>query len=333
MAKAKIRGLDCAAPAEKMIAVILRAQVKAMCAHREKALDWKDPEGVHDMRVLSRRLRSAINDFRPYFRKGSLPRPRLRAIARKLGDVRDEDVALIALKLLASKAKGPAAEGIELIAEERKNRREQARADLKDALDESLIDEFRKDFLTKLRGISVGFPNPTRRQQTSEGELSFDAFGVQVIKERLREVTRASRCLYLPYEVKELHELRILAKRLRYSLELFSDCLGEDATKSAKEVANLQTALGELHDCDVWIEDLGSRLKHAARRAVTDPNDAKVHAGAMWLLRHFSVTRMEHYRDALARWEQWQTDGFLEQLVLTLDRDVLPPKANVAQTG
>jgi len=69
MAKAKIRGLDCAAPAEKMIPVILRAQVKAMCALREKALNWKDPEGVHDMRVLSRRLRSTINDFRPYFRK------------------------------------------------------------------------------------------------------------------------------------------------------------------------------------------------------------------------------------------------------------------------
>ena len=330
MAKAKIRGLDCAAPADKMIPLILRAQAKSMCAHREKALNWSDPEGVHDMRVLSRRLRSAINDFRPYFRKGSLPRPRLRAIAKKLGDVRDEDVALIALKQLASKAKGPAAEGIELIAAERKTRRVQARAELKDALSAPLIDEFRKDFLTKLRGISMGFPNPTRRQQTSEGELSFHAFGVQVIKERLKDFTSASRCLYLPYEVKELHELRIMAKRLRYSLELFSDCLGEDVTKSAKEVANMQTSLGELHDCDVWIEDLGSRLKQAARRAVTDPNDANTRTAAMWLLRYFSVTRMEHYRDALARWEQWQADGFLEQLVLTLDRDMLPPKANVA---
>ena len=331
MAKAKIRGLDCAAPAEKMIQIILRAQVKTMCAHREKALDWEDPEGVHDMRVLSRRLRSAINDFRPYFRKGSLPRPKLRAIAKKLGDVRDEDVALIALKQLASKAKGTAAEGIDLIADERKARREQARTELKEALDESLIDEFRKDFLTKLRGITIAFPTLTRRQQTPQGDLSFHGFGVQVIKERLKDFTAASRCLYLPYEVKELHELRILSKRLRYSLELFSDCLGEDSAKTAKEVANMQTSLGELHDCDVWIEDLGSQLKHTARRAAADANEPKMRTGAMWLLRHFSVVRMEHYRDALARWEQWQTDAFLEQLVLTLDRDVLPPKANVAQ--
>jgi CHAD domain-containing protein len=331
MAKAKIRGLDCAAPAEKMIPVILRAQVKAMCALREKALNWKDPEGVHDMRVLSRRLRSTINDFRPYFRKGSLPRPKLRILAKKLGDVRDEDVALIALKQLASKAKDAAAEGIELIAEERKARRAQARTDLKDALVESLIDEFRKSFLSKLRGIAVAFPTPTRRQQTAEGDLSFHAFGVQVIKERLKDFTAASRCLYLPYEVKDLHELRILSKRLRYSLELFSNCLGEDSAKTAKEVANMQTSLGELHDCDVWIEHLGLRLKHTARRAAADPNELKVRAGAMWLLRHFSVTRMEHYRNALAQWEQWQSDAFLEQLVLTLDRDLSPPKTNVAQ--
>ena len=64
MAKAKIRGLDCAAPADQMIRLVLRSQVNAMCRHREKAINWKDPEGVHDMRVLSRRLRSAINDFK-----------------------------------------------------------------------------------------------------------------------------------------------------------------------------------------------------------------------------------------------------------------------------
>ena len=75
MAKAKIRGLNGEAPADQMIRVVLRAQLNAMCRHRGKAINWKDPEGVHDMRVLSRRLRSAINDFEPFVRKGHLPRP------------------------------------------------------------------------------------------------------------------------------------------------------------------------------------------------------------------------------------------------------------------
>jgi len=57
------------------------------------------------MRVLSRRLRSAINDFKPYFRKGSLPRPKLSDVADALGAVRDEDVALMALQEFKSQVK------------------------------------------------------------------------------------------------------------------------------------------------------------------------------------------------------------------------------------
>ena len=99
MAKAKrISGLDCSAPADKMVRLVLRAQLKAMCGLQDKALDWKDPEGVHDMRVLSRRLRSAVSDLRPYLGKASLPPIKLKAIANSLGDVRDEDVALMALE-------------------------------------------------------------------------------------------------------------------------------------------------------------------------------------------------------------------------------------------
>ena len=41
----------------------------------------------------------------------------------------------------------------------------------------------------------------------------------------------------------------------------------------AKEIAQLQTSLGELHDCDVWMADLGRPLEKIARDAVqTDPD-------------------------------------------------------------
>ena len=57
-----IEGLDCSAAADEMIRHVLRAQVNAMCAVRKEALSFTDPEGVHKMRVLSRRLRSTIAD-------------------------------------------------------------------------------------------------------------------------------------------------------------------------------------------------------------------------------------------------------------------------------
>jgi CHAD domain-containing protein len=315
MARAKIRGLDCAAPADKMIPLVLRAQVNAMCRHREAALNWKDPEGVHDMRVLSRRLRGSINDFRPYLRKGTLPRPKLRTIAVRLGEVRDIDVALIALQQLRPNAKGPASAGIKVLAAELRSKRKIARATLTKALQEQPIEDFRKEFLAKLRAMLVVVPSePQTETYASPLPVSFRSLGSEIIDARLKDFVAASSCLYQPYQTKKLHELRILAKRLRYSMELFALCFGKETEATAKEVAQMQTSLGELHDCDVWIQDLGGRLKRSARKTTTDEAELQIRAGATWLLKHFAAARAEHYRDAVSRWEQWQAEGFLEQI-------------------
>jgi CHAD domain-containing protein len=326
MAKGKrIPGLDCSAPADKMVRLVLRSQLRAMCNLRETALDWSDPEGVHDMRVLSRRMRSAVSDFRPYLRKRSLPRLKLRSIAWSLGNVRDEDVALLALEELKSKAKEQVAAGIEILIEERREKRKQARAALQQAIRPSVVDNFRRDYLSKLRAITISDPKRSVQPSTDEA-LSFGQLGVHIIDIRLKEFISASRHIYFPFEIKELHELRILAKRLRYALELFAVCWGDEMSDIAKEVALLQTALGELHDCDVWIESLGRRLKQTARRNILVGQSARLKDGAVWLVRHFSRERMEHYRDALALWHRWEADGLLQSLRLMLASDLFPAK-------
>jgi len=315
MAKAKIRGLDCAAPADKIIPMVLRAQLSAMCRHREAALDWKDPEGVHDMRVLSRRLRGSINDFRPYLRKATLPRPKLRTIAARLGEVRDFDVALMALNQLRSKAKGPTAAGIKLLAAELRVSRRTARATLTNALQQQPIEDFRKQFLAKLRAMLIVVPSePAAEIYATPIGVTFRSVGSDIINARLKDFVAASSSLYMPYQIKKLHELRILAKRLRYSMELFALCFGKEMEAMAKEVAQMQTSLGELHDCDVWIQDLGGRLKRTARKMTTELTDEQIRAGATWLLKHFAAARTEHYLDAVSRWEQWQADGFLDRI-------------------
>jgi CHAD domain-containing protein len=106
---------------------------------------------------------------------------------------------------------------------------------------------------------------------------------------------------------------------------LFGPCWGDEPRDIAKEIALLQTSLGELHDCDVWIEDLGSRLKRAARTSKDDPDSEREREGAVWLLRHFAKERTEHYRDALARWEEWESQQFLDGLRSILGRDEFSP--------
>jgi CHAD domain-containing protein len=309
----RISGLDCAAPAEQMIQHVLRAQVKAMCALRKKALDGSDPEGVHDMRVWSRHLRSAISDFEPHRRKSALPIPKLRVIARSLGAVRDEDVAIAALEKLASEARGKAAEGIELLAEERRQRRNEARAALKKAISPSAVKGLRDEFERKLQSVT----KPSRKSiapEPADAPPTFGSIGPQIINARLKELRKNSPHIYSPFQVKELHELRILAKGLRYAVDTFAVCAPDEMTAMAKEIAQLQTSLGELHDCDVWIEDLGARLKKLGRQNESDRETTLLRTGCTWLLKHFARVRTDHYRDALGRWQQWEEDGFLDRL-------------------
>jgi CHAD domain-containing protein len=56
-----------------------------------------------------------------------------------------------------------------------------------------------------------------------------------------------------PYEVRGLHNLRIAAKRLRYTLELFENALPSAGQPIAHELAQVQDELGALHDSDVMI--------------------------------------------------------------------------------
>jgi CHAD domain-containing protein len=49
------------------------------------------------------------------------------------------------------------------------------------------------------------------------------------------------------------HDMRIAAKRLRYVLEIFSSCLGEEAEEARRAAKQLQSVLGDLHDCDLML--------------------------------------------------------------------------------
>ena len=240
---------------------------------------------------------------------------KLRALAKSLGAVRDQDVALAALKASKSGATGDAFEGIEMLESERRTLREEALAALEKALTASAVDEVRDDFLARLSDVATVRRKKSARRSEVDSVLIFVQVASEVIAERLKEFrSAAAAAIYRPAATKDLHELRILSKRLRYAIELFAPCWGKELKEIAKEVSLMQTSLGELHDCDVWIEDLGNRLKRATRKRKDDPDDARKRAAAVWLLRHFAKERTEHYRATLARWEDWESRGFLDNL-------------------
>lgn len=82
---------------------------------------------------------------------------------------------------------------------------------------------------------------------------------IRVINVRLDEVLSWRVALEDPACVEQLHDMRIAAKRLRYSLEMFEVCYA-DSKPLLKELTDLQEDLGDIHDLDVLTDLLRGRL-------------------------------------------------------------------------
>jgi CHAD domain-containing protein len=113
--------------------------------------------------------------------------------------------------------------------------------------------------------------------------------------------------VYEPFNIEKLHEMRIAAKRLRYAVELFTACWGDAVAPFAVEIAEMQSVLGEVHDCDVWLESLGVQMRE--RQANASDRQA-----AVWLLSEFIKNRTKNYRAALKLWSEWEANDFTKRM-------------------
>lgn len=309
---------------------MLATRFKEMIEWRDVALDWTDPEGVHSMRVASRRLRSTLRDFAPYLHKRPLNAAgkKLKRVADGLGEVRDLDVALLAFAEIKTEAPPALAAGLTQFVDARVTLREKAREALKAVLEKDLP-ALESQFVASLDKAATprGSSNPGKPP-----ELTFAEMSRPVILDRLREFEKASAGLFKPLDVEALHDMRIAVKHLRYAIELFQKCWGRSISVFAKRAARIQTALGDLHDCDVWIQSLGKHINRARKQKQEEQVAALV-----WLLSHFVKLRTRHMRRALDRWREWErhnTSGRLREIlaVQTETGDILPPPASTGSS-
>jgi len=92
----EVPGFDCDEPFELAATRVVEVRAAEVFEHSRGVLDLDDIERLHDMRVATRRLRAALEVFRPCFPRKSYRRALkpLKALADALGERRDRDVAL-----------------------------------------------------------------------------------------------------------------------------------------------------------------------------------------------------------------------------------------------
>ena len=172
MAKArKIKGIDCNGAAGAGIKRVLEGRFREMAKLRDTALNWNDPEGVHSMRVSSRRLRSALRDFTPYLRKRGLASSlgQIKRIADALGEVRDQDVAIDALEKLRSTAPQDVSAVITGLINIREVARNKARLDLNRIVARAQLKQLNRSFVTAVDAATA--PKSSELAGGSEGVM------------------------------------------------------------------------------------------------------------------------------------------------------------------
>ena len=204
------------------------------------------PVPVHQMRVATRRLRSALSIFR---RAAACPEmaplgPALRQAATCLGAARDWDVFLT----------GTGAQVATLFPDDRRvaallaaSRRRRAAA--YGALRAHLASvEFRQATLQLACAAALRPWDGRDAAQDAVLQAGTEAFAAGVLARRRRRVQRAGRGLRR-LSVPELHELRKDCKRLRYAAEFFQPLFPAKAGRRfVRRLAELQEALGVLND-------------------------------------------------------------------------------------
>jgi len=209
-----------------------------------------DPEGVHQARVSTRRLRSDLRTFRAFLDPewtGSL-REELRWLGGVLGEARDADVLWARLRDRAGDVPATEAPGLAEVIEDLERRRKEAHAALMEALRGDRYVELLERLVEAARDPAV-LPAADGPAEAIASGLLGGPWG------RLRSAVRhAGRT---PTD-EELHAIRIRAKRVRYSADAVEPLLGKPARRFAVAAAALQTVLGEHNDAIVaesWLRD------------------------------------------------------------------------------
>lgn len=215
-----------------------------------------DPEGVHQARVATRRLRSDLRTFRPLLDAEWVARLReeLSLVAELLGAVRDTDVLLQRMNAAASTlpaAEALAARGVLSGLEEA---REQARARLLEAMRGERYRRLLDDLVA-----AASMPRTTP-------EASGNAAAILPLLARGPWRRLRKRVEQLPPDPPDgdLHEVRIFAKRARYAAEAVAWVSRPGVGQFASAVAGLQEVLGDHHDAvvaEAWLRERESLIE------------------------------------------------------------------------
>ena len=293
----------------------------------------QDIEYIHRMRVASRRLRAALPLFSSCFPAKHYGKwmQELTNITRALGEARDADVQIAFLQKTLKKLQKvngadrqvvsggrpstePATRFL-LLALQKKRGLLQKRvlSALRQFEKSHVAEEMQREFSALQTGV------PLRKKPRLYGIPPVAALR---IAKRLANLRSFDPWVLHPEAVAEHHATRIAAKKLRYTMEIYGPVYRNSLRKPLARVKKIQEILGDLHDCDVWIDHITLLLlreRPLLRSSRSKRPDTATLASLKALLQDREAERKRRYRQFVHFWHALGRQKLWDELLTTLD--------------
>ncbi len=311
----------------------LRKQVRVIGEHFGGVRLGEDIECVHRARVASRRLRAVLAMYGDCWKRKQVKgwKRQVRELGRGLSEARDNDVQIEFLAgKLAAVSDVALVPGIARLLNHAEQQRQWLQPRVLQAIDRLEGSGVLKEMQAAARRL---LDDSDERPIVPDAAASRRA--AKKIRKRLKELLTEAAGLQSAENVQQHHAMRIATKRLRYMLELARPRQSPDLDATTTIIKKLQTLLGEIHDCDVWAENLVAFTRTEAAQIHIFFGDSRrfnrLLPGLEYLRDDRKARREQAFGELVAFWQELTEKRVWKQLAHVLEADAaVEPSINGA---
>jgi len=120
---------------------------------------------------------------------------------------------------------------------------------------------------------------------------------------------------------KDLHRMRITGKPIRYLMEIMENEYGNEFTADLLEIKSAIELMGEIHDCDVFTDELRKYVNELRTFNGSVPRKAQKFSTAsiLKLINELKLRRNSLFNELCNKFDDWEKNNFKERLIKSMD--------------
>lgn len=241
-------------------AEVIHIRLDQISALSQGLLDPSDTRPAAEMFLATRRMRVAMEVYKPAFPKAQYRNGREETLllARAVADRYHLDVAISTITAVAEEMSDEDASGVAGLLRELEKRRVDANRELGRVVHGRRMHAYRvrmEDLAIAAAGPDFQVPDKHRPMRKAP------ASALAVVQRRLDRLRSFTPDALEPEGAMEQRGMGIAAEKLRYSLELTGEALGTQAHTARRAARGLQVALSEMAHCETILPLVRERIE------------------------------------------------------------------------